>query len=150
MSLQIRPATPLDAGRLGGILTDWTDATAWLPRLHSAAQDIAHAAQMIERGWVTVAQSAAGTIAGFLARDDGYVHALFVSGTHRGEGVGTALIRDAQSRAPRLELWTHQANDAARAFYAQLGFEETGRTSGLHNDESLPDIGFHWTRKAMA
>lgn len=144
-ALHLRSAQTGDAGRIGAILSAFVDETPWMPRLHSRAEDIAHAGQMIERGWVTVAACDAD-VAGFLARDGAAVHALYVAQSNRGHGLGSALVQDAQSRSATLRLWTFAANAAARRFYIGHGFTEGQRTDGAGNDEGLPDVEFQWSR----
>ena len=124
------------------MLTAFATETGWMPRLHSAAEDIAHCGDMIARGWVTVIGDRARA---FLARNGGYVHALYVAPEARGQGLGAALIADAQ-QADRLELWTFVANTGAQNFYARHGFVEVERTDGQGNDEGLPDIRYVWER----
>ena len=141
-SVPLRHATPLDAGALGAILSDWIDATPWMPRLHTRAEDIAHMGTLIGRGWVTVAGEPAK---GFLAREAGFVHALYVDETARGCGIGTALLSDAMQNALRLELWTFEANSAAHRFYEGAGFRLAETTDGASNDEGLPDRRYVWT-----
>lgn len=141
--IQLRPARSTDAGRLGAILSDFTDDTHWLPRIHSRAQDLAHMDDMIERGWVTVAQTAQNT-AGFLARDAQMIHALYLCAKARNQGIGKALLDHAKSHQPNLELWTFQANTGAQRFYKREGFVEITRTAGHSNDEQLPDIRYTW------
>lgn len=140
--ITLRAATALDAGALGQMITDAVRENAWKPRLHSAAEDIAHVASLIERGWVTVASRGPRPEA-FIAREDDYVHALFTDPAARATGLGSALIRQAQQQRARLELWTFEANRAARAFYTRMGFVEIDRTPG-DNDEGLPDIRLRW------
>ena len=141
----LRAATPLDAGVVGGILSACIDATPWLPRIHSRAEDLAFAGTMIARGWVTLAETETGP-AGFIARDGAKVHALYIDAAARGRGLGRALIEDAKAQSPALELWTFQANTPAQRFYARAGFAEVERTDGAGNDEGLPDIRLIWTR----
>ena len=129
-------------------MTDFAQQTPWMPRLHTAAEDIAHAATLIDRGWVTVAELG-GHAAGFLARNRHEIDALFVAHALRRRGTGSALITDAQAQIDRLELWTFVANAPARTFYARHGFVEVGR-SDSDNDEKLPDIRFVWTRQKEA
>lgn len=144
MTITLRPARDLDAGQMGAMITDAVAARAWKPLLHTAAEDIAHCAGMIARGWITVAETDAGVV-GFLALDGEAVNALFVTPKAQGQGVGTALLRDAMARSPRLELWTFLANDGARRFYSRHGFTEVERGDGSANEEGLPDIKFAWT-----
>ena len=142
----LRPARPTDAGRVGAILSAFVDETPWLPRLHTRAQDLHFAGTMIDRGWITVAQDATG-VAGFVARDGGDIHALYVDADARGGGYGSALLRRMMAETEALSLWTFQANTPARAFYDRHGFSEIERTDGAENDEGLPDIRFDWQRR---
>ncbi|WP_425100092.1 N-acetyltransferase family protein [Tropicibacter sp. S64] len=147
ITVSLRPAHPGDALRLGAILSSFTDEADWLPRVHSRAEDIAHAGDLIEKGWVTLAETPAGPC-GFLARDHKTVHALYVSPDHRGRAIGTALLNDAKTATGALELWTFQANHGAQRFYERAGFAEAERTDGAANDEGLPDIRYVWSALA--
>jgi len=146
----IRPvigaARPADAPMIGAILSDWIDETDWMPRIHTRAQEQVFAADLVARGWVSVARSR-GEVAGFLARNGAEVVALYVARSARGCGVGTALLAQAKRRSPRLALWTFQLNHAARAFYEAREFHEIARTGGAGNDEKLPDIRYAWERR---
>lgn len=146
-TLTLRPARSTDAGRTGAILSAFIDETPWLPRLHSRAEDLSFAADMIDRGWVTVAE-AAGCVVGFAAREGGYVHALYVEARTRGQGCGAALLRAMQAEVDALSLWTFQANTEAQRFYTRHGFAAGARSDGAHNDEGLPDICMTWERTA--
>lgn len=146
-TIALRPAQPLDAGAMGGILSDFARATSWLPRVHTAAEDIAHADAMIARGWVTVAEEA-GQIAGFAACEAGALNALYVARPVRGRGVGSALLDRLKARHKRLKCWTFQANGPAIAFYRQHGFAEVARGDGRGTDEGLPELHLQWQREA--
>jgi GNAT superfamily N-acetyltransferase len=130
------------------MMTSFITASDWLPQIRSAAQDISEVAEMIDFGWVTVAEIEHP--AGFMACDSGQVHSLFVCAEKQGQGIGRALLRHAMETSPHLDLWTYEANSAARRFYMANGFVETGRTDGLGNDEHLPDIQFRWQREEHA
>ncbi len=140
----LRPATPLDAGRVGAILSAWIDETPWMPRIHTRAEDIGFAGLMVDRGWVTVSEST--TITGFLARDGDDIHALYIDPEARGQGIGSKLLTDAMRNEDQLTLWTFQANTRAQAFYERHGFAPIEHTDGAGNDEGLPDIRYHWQR----
>lgn len=142
----LRAATPLDAGRVGAILSAWIDETPWMPRVHTRAQDIAHASMMVDRGWVTVSED--NEITGFLARDSDDIHALYIAPEARGQGTGSQLLTQAMQQEPKLTLWTFQANTGAQSFYERHGFVATRRTDGSGNDEGLPDIRYDWQRTA--
>ncbi len=142
----IAKAKPDDAAAIGTILSDWIDETDWMPRIHTREQEQAFAADLVARGWVSVARLQ-GRVVGFLARDGAEVVALYVARDARGQGVGTALLARARRRQDRLALWTFQFNHPARAFYEAQGFREHHRTGGAGNDEKLPDIRFVWERR---
>lgn len=144
--IRLAPAGPRDVPALGRILSDWIDETPWLPRVHSRDDERGFAASMVAHGWVTVAHRG-GAVVGFLARDGEEVVALHVARAARGQGVGTALMARAKRHAPRLRLWTFEANHSARAFYAREGFAEVGRGDGADNDENLPDVRYLWERR---
>lgn len=141
-------ARDLDAGAVGAILSEFVDTSDWMPRIHTRAEDIAHAARMIDLGWVHVAKDN-GTVIGFCARNGDDLDSLYVIAEKRGQGVGAALLRHAQSAVDRLELWTFQANEGAQRFYLRHGFVEVQRTDGSGNDERLPDIQYEWQRETV-
>lgn len=128
---------------LAAILWGFTRATPWLPQVRSRAEDLAALTWVISRGWVRVIR-AHGRVAGFIVRDGDLLHALYVHPARRGEGIGRRLLAEAQSETATLRLWVLQANARARAFYAQHGFVEVARSTGLGNDEGLPDILLIW------
>lgn len=145
--IRLRAARSLDAGAVGMILSEFIDTTPWMPRIYSRAQDLAHAGNMIDLGWVTLAEDAQEVV-GFAAQQDAEVHALYVAERARGRGVGSDLLRQAQAAAPQLNLWTFQANVGAQRFYLRHGFREVLRTAGEANDEGLPDIRYDWQKEA--
>ncbi len=123
---------------------------SWKPRLHSGAEDIAFVGQMIDRGWITVAEDPDATpVLGFLARNGAEVNALFVETSARNRGVGRVLLDDAKEASDVLTLWTFQANQGAQRFYRREGFVEIRRGDGRDNDEGLPDILFRWQKPTM-
>ena len=147
MTVSLDVARPLDAGAVGAILSQATDDAPWLPRVHSRAQEIRFAAEMIDAGWVQVARKN-GAIAGFVSRDGADIHGLYLDPVVQRQGVGRAYVQAAQAVEPALRLWVYQANETAQAFYRALGFRETQRTDGAGNDARLPDIRFEWQRGA--
>ncbi len=145
MSPVLRDATPLDAGRVGAILSAFIDGTPWMPRIHTRAEDLAHAGTLIARGWVTVAELDS-RVEGFLAQDGGVIQSLYIDPARQGQGLGSALVHKAQTASERLRLWTFAANRPAQNFYEKHGFTESARTDGAGNDEGLPDIEYVWRR----
>lgn len=145
MTVHLRPASQTDAGRVGAILSAFVDDTDWMPRVHTRAEDLAHAGTLIDRGWVTVVESE-GTVQGFLALEDQVVQSLYIAAPLHGRGLGAALLNNAKAGLDRLTLWTFAANTGAQRFYAKHGFAELQRTDGARNDEGLPDIEYEWRR----
>ncbi len=143
--ITITPARSLDAGAVGHILSLTNDQMPWLPRVHTAAEEIRYAGDMIEAGWVRVAK-VDGRVVGFIARWEQDVHALYVLPDAQDKGVGTALIDDAKTDSETLALWSYEANAGATRFYGLRGFIQTDQTDGSGNDAGLPDIRFEWTR----
>lgn len=144
----LRAARSTDAGAVGTILSEFIDTTDWMPRIHTRAEDLAHAGSMIARGWVTVAEQGRHVV-GFAALNGKEVNALYVAAAVRGQGVGTALLHHLQKAQDTLALWTFQQNEGAQRFYLRHGFVEMDRTEGQTNDEGLPDILYAWQRKAV-
>ena len=130
--------------RLAAILWAWTRGRPGQPCARSRGDDLALLWRETWRGRVRVAR-ARGRIAGFILRHGTRVHALHVAPGMRGQGVGRALLAEAQARAVALDLWVLEDNRPARAFYARAGFAEAGRDRrGGGNDEGLPDIRMVW------
>ncbi|MFK7743540.1 MAG: GNAT family N-acetyltransferase [Roseobacter sp.] len=145
IDVKITAARALDAGAVGHILSVSNDAMPWLPRVHSAAEEIMYAGDMIDAGWVRVAKID-GKVVGFIARHESEIHALYVLPDAQDKGVGTALVENAKSECDKLALWSYEANGVAAHFYDVRGFVEVDRTDGKGNDAGLPDIRFEWTR----
>lgn len=148
--ITLRDARTTDAGKLGAIMEQFTAANPWLPDLWTGAEHIAHAGAMIDRGWVRLAEDDRGVVLGFVAREGGDVHALYVDNDRRGEGVGAALLDEAKAAEPHLVLWAHAANRGARRFYRRQGFQETGHRTGEGTDEGLPAIRHEWRAATSA
>jgi ribosomal protein S18 acetylase RimI-like enzyme len=62
------------------------------------------------------------------------------------QGIGSALVRHAQTLQSELQLWCFQQNGAARAFYARHGFTAVEFTNGEGNAEKTPDARYIWRR----
>ena len=141
----LRPAAREDLPALADILQGWICETPWMPVLHGRAATGGFLRHLFETAQITVAGS--GPARGFLCRDGGEIPALYLSAAARGQGIGAALIGAAQVAAPRLGLWTFQANSGARRFYARHGFREVRLTDGARNEEKLPDVRLEWSQR---
>ncbi len=145
--VRVRRAHRFEARAVAAILASWTEESPWLPSVRSRDEERRLASAMIARGWVTVARRR-GRVVGFLARDGGEVHALYLNRRARGQGIGRRLLEVAKAEAPALSLYAHADNRAARAFYLREGFREIGAGDGAGNDEGLPEIRLLWERPA--
>ena len=145
MQFEIRPAQSLDAGGVGAVMGQANDAFDWLPRVHSRAQEVGFASQMINAGWVEVVRQG-GMVKGFLAREGAEIPGLYLHPDLQGRGIARLLIDRAKRAQPHLGLWVFQANARAQHIYRRAGFHEVARTQGHGNDAGLPDIRFEWTK----
>lgn len=72
--------------------------------------------------------------------DEGFVSLLYVTPTHRREGIATALIGtvEAACRTPKLFISTNQSNAPMRSLLLKLHYAEVGLVDGL--DEGDPEV----------
>ena len=143
MTARLMPAGPEDAPVMADILGEWVRETDWMPALHTPEADREFCLGLVPR---TLVARREGRTCGFLARREEEVLCFYLARAARAQGIGTALLQEAQRARPRLKLWTFAANTDARRFYARHGFAETGGTAG-DNDEGLPDIRMEWSRR---
>ncbi len=142
----VADARVLDAGTLGEIIAQANARLSWLPKVHSAAEQIMFVGDMIDAGWVRVIRQDC-LMVGFLARSGTEIHALYLRPEAQGKGMARALMQDAQATTSHLGLWSFADNARASRFYRKAGFVETARTDGAGNDAGLPDIRFEWHKK---
>jgi ribosomal protein S18 acetylase RimI-like enzyme len=132
--VRLRPAVAADAPGLRALVE--SAYAVYVPRigLRPAPMD-ADYDDLVSRGLVTVAE-VEGEMAGALvlipAADHLLIDNVAVDPAHQGEGIGAALMRVAEERAQasgigELRLYTHRLMTENRAWYARLGYEETGR-----------------------
>lgn len=131
---------------MAAVLSDWIDATPWMPRIHTRAEDFGFCTGLLTRTQVWVADVRHGF--GFLALTGDSIDALYLAPAIRGQGWGAALIDAVKPGRNRLALWCFQANRGAQAFYRQQGFRVTEVTDGQGNAEKLPDCLMVWERAA--
>jgi len=87
----------------------------------------------------------AGMAAMIAFRKD-WIDQLYVLPEAQGRGIGSSLLRRAQTSFERLQLWTFQRNAPARRFYEPRGFTLVRETDGSGNEEKEPDALYLWTR----
>jgi ribosomal protein S18 acetylase RimI-like enzyme len=143
--MPLRPARPADAPAITRIFQAARDhSLAFLPKLHTDAEDHAFFARIVQRGGVTVAETQ-GQVVAFLALAGDEVDHLYVDPAHHRQGHGSALMTATQASAERLELWVFQRNAGAVAFYEAHGFAIVASTDGAGNDEHEPDHRMAWS-----
>jgi ribosomal protein S18 acetylase RimI-like enzyme len=148
--VEIRDAVTSDARAIGAIARESAEAhVALAPRLYRVpdmADAVLRAERMVARAdSTTLVASSDGLVVGFVhvtplpAPDPGSVVrglvaadiGIAVSATHRGQGIGRALMEAAEDRAARggverLTLDALAANESAIARYRSLGYEPSG------------------------
>jgi ribosomal protein S18 acetylase RimI-like enzyme len=143
--MSLRPAQPADAPRITEIFQAARDhSLAFLPKLHTDAEDREYFAKVVGRERVMLAE-AGDTAVAFLALDGDEVDHLYVHPAHHRQGHGAALLREAQAQRDHLELWVFQRNVGAIAFYEAHGFAIVASTDGARNEEHEPDHRMAWS-----
>ncbi len=143
--MTLRAAHAADAPTITRVFQAARDhSLAFLPKLHTDAEDHAFFAKLLDRMPVTVAE-AGGAVVAFLALDGDEIDQLYVDPAHHRQGLGTALLAHAKARSDHLELWVFQRNRGAIAFYEAHGFAITESTDGSGNDEREPDHRMAWS-----
>ena len=83
-------------------------------------------------------------VIGFLALDGDFLDRLYVDPVWQGQGRGRELLACAKRLRPDgLRLHTHQANQRARRFYENHGFDIV-RFGISPAPESAPDVEYRW------
>jgi GNAT superfamily N-acetyltransferase len=142
----VRPATISDAAEIAELfLASRQDALPYLPKVHSDDEtrrwipDV-----MMRRSEVWVAELDRGVV-GFLSVTGDRIDHLYVRPGHYRQGIGDRLLARAKVMSPRrLQLFTFQRNERARAFYEARGFVAIGASDGSGNEEGEPDLLYEW------
>lgn len=138
--IRLRFARPSDAQ----LLTD-LERSAGLARLRHIFQAQPYPTEEVLRRWkaeladrtrLTMIAEFGGLPVGFVCYGQETIHHLGVAGDYQRQGVGAALLEAAEDElfadlsTPEIGLWVLEANEVARAFYAQFGWTETGDARG--------------------
>lgn len=142
---EIRKATQGQYKDLAAIhLASLTYAMPEMPRIHTVEEDLHFFSGVLtnQECWVAEVE---GSVVGFIAVHDSWVHHLYLLPRYHRMGIGGALLNRAKKISPFiLQLWTFQGNLQARAFYAKHGFVEVEMTNGEGNQERTPDVRMVW------
>lgn len=91
---------------------------------------LAAEAERLRHEWLpaggTLVYETEGRVVGFLSLAGNEVGGFFVHPDHQGRGFGRALMDEAASTRPFLELDVFEDNAIGRRFYAAYGFEQIG------------------------
>lgn len=138
-----RRAFPWHLPGLARVLWSHTRAPGH-PRARGRLQDLGLLLRLVRRGELRLIRHR-GRVVAFLARREALILALYVHPSARRQGLGRMLLAEAQRQSPALSIWTPQANEAARRFYAASGFVTMGYGDGAGNDEALPEVLMVWS-----
>src|SRR5258707_1762880 len=142
-----RRATLDDAGGIAAVFSSSLRLITFLPVLHTVEEDRRFIEDVILKECeVIVAERDAGIVS-FLARNGEEIRLLYSHPDFIGSGAGSLLL-DAvkKSSVVALELWCFQANERARRFYEERGFQAVRFTDGRDNEEKVPDVRYRWQR----
>ena len=87
-------------------------------------------------------------IDGFCVLHEGWLDHMYVTPDSQSRGIGSSLLRQAQSMHAELQLWVFQQNSRAIQLYKKNGFNIVEETDGSRNEEHLPDARYIWRRQA--
>lgn len=141
------------AGDLEAVVSVWLAAGkaeyTYLPlfqALDAVSATNVFTAHILPQCELTLACADAQVVA-FLALDDDLIDRLYVAPGAQGLGVGSLLVDYAKSECPDgLRLYTHQANERARAFYIGHGFRAV-RFGVSPAPELEPDVEYRWQKR---
>lgn len=117
--MHIRPAQDDDIEAARALLL----ANAWGPRV----QDPAVFRELVRRSQVALVAVDDERVVGFLRGltdgiFNGYISMVVVAASHRGRGIGTALVRTAMGDDRRMTWVLRAGRDGVATFYERLGF----------------------------
>jgi GNAT superfamily N-acetyltransferase len=144
----LRKLTLTDAGAVARIhRVAFDERLPWLAGRHTPEEDQWYFRERVLPACEVWGACEGSTIKGFIAFREDWIDHLYVLPDAQGQGLGSALVEQAQSTFPRLSLWTFQRNKQARDFYAAKGFVLVRETEGSANDEHEPDALYTWMRQ---
>jgi ribosomal protein S18 acetylase RimI-like enzyme len=137
-TVELRRAVMSDATAIARVLRRSLDSLGWMPKLHTAKEDLAFIRQVVLPNQIVTVAEAEREIVGFIAVHDTWIDLLYIDPAWTGRGVGSRLL--AKADLAEAKLYCFQANLGARRFYERHGFRAAALSGGARNEEGLPDI----------
>jgi GNAT superfamily N-acetyltransferase len=142
-----RRATLDDACGIAAVFSSSLRLLTFLPVLHTVEEDRRFIENIILKECEVIVAEGDPGIVSFLALNGEEIRLLYSHPDFIGSGAGSLLL-DAvkKSSVAALELWCFQANERARRFYEERGFQAVRFTDGRDNEEKVPDVRYRWER----
>ena len=136
-----------DAGGIAAVFSSSLRLLTFLPVLHTVEEDRRFIENIILKECEVIVAEGDPGIVSFLALNGEEIRLLYSHPDFIGSGAGSLLL-DAvkKSSVVALELWCFQANERARRFYEERGFQAVRFTDGQDNEEKVPDVRYRWVR----
>lgn len=142
MAPQIRRAALADAADCARVVHGWVSSTPWMPTRFTEAELTEMIAEAIPVREIYVIGEPVAAYLSFHP-ETALIAGLYVA--QRGEGLGKALVDHVKSGRDHLQLWTHEPNTRAHAFYVREGFERSGATR--EGDDGQLEFQMIWQRE---
>ncbi|MDP2118797.1 MAG: GNAT family N-acetyltransferase [Hoeflea sp.] len=143
----VRRAAARDLPACAAIINAYIDATDWLPRtIDKDALEAVFVPALLDSRTIFVAEND-GAIEGYLSMDEeaGFIHALYLSPSARGAGLGKALLDAAKHARPQgFELTVFEPNRDAVRFYAREGLVEVPEGRNEATEEGVQTLLMRW------
>jgi GNAT superfamily N-acetyltransferase len=142
--MRLRRGEREDVAPVARLMRSTYDLMDYIPRLHTAEEDLAYVGALFGDHEVWIAENDVGVV-GFAILSSDQLLQIHVEPAQQGQGIGTRLLDQAKERRPAgFTLWTFQKNVGARRFYERHGLELVRLTDGEGNEEREPDVQYAW------
>ncbi len=139
--MTVRRAVPEDAAACARIVHGWVTHTQWMPDDVPTLPDFI---EMFQNGMPLREMWVSGDpVAAYLSLEAevALVHGLYSA--QPGAGHGKQLLDRVKTGRDRVQLWTHEPNVRAQAFYRREGFEVMERKAEGRGD-GVPELRMEW------